>query len=284
MAAAANRPWPALARRARRGARRGHRDQPAVAPPNRRRPGFRSGVRRHPLPGDGSAVGKDGRLTAATHRVSLLGTRCAAFRGARRDGAFPTQRRIRSLAQEVEMWPEVREAVPGVNNLLVSLRRGRRAVSMRSRRASVEAWQGGSADRRSMVASSSCRSSMAGRADRTWRTSWPTRGFRVDEIVGDPLQHRSIRCTRSAATRAIATSAEWTRALRLRRRPVPVLQDSGRCRSRSGVRRRGCPRPRGPSGWNTIGATSMSFFDATRHPPALLQPGDSSGFRVAGIR
>ena len=31
----------------------------------------------------------------------------------------------------------------------------------------------------------------------------------------------------------------------------------------------------GPSGWNTIGTTSMRFFDATRDPPALLQPGDS---------
>ena len=39
----------------------------------------------------------------------------------------------------------------------------------------------------------------------------------------------------------------------------------------------------GPSGWNTIGTTSMRFFDATLDPPALLQPGDGIVFKVAGI-
>ena len=39
----------------------------------------------------------------------------------------------------------------------------------------------------------------------------------------------------------------------------------------------------GPSGWNTIGSTTMRFFDPAQDPPALLQPGDSIRFRVAKV-
>ena len=35
--------------------------------------------------------------------------------------ALPAQQRIWALARQVERWTEVREAVPGMNNLLVSL-------------------------------------------------------------------------------------------------------------------------------------------------------------------
>jgi len=39
----------------------------------------------------------------------------------------------------------------------------------------------------------------------------------------------------------------------------------------------------GPSGWNTIGSTTMHFFDPAQHPPALLQPGDSIRFLVEKV-
>jgi allophanate hydrolase subunit 1 len=39
----------------------------------------------------------------------------------------------------------------------------------------------------------------------------------------------------------------------------------------------------GPSGWNTIGSTTMRFFDPARDPPATLRPGDSIRFLVEGI-
>ena len=66
------------------------------------------------------------------------------------------------------------------------------------------------------------------------------------------------------------------------RRKVPVLGIPGGAVSIGGAQT-GVSASDGPSGWNTIGTTSMSFFDATRDPPALLQPGDSIVFRVARV-
>jgi allophanate hydrolase subunit 1 len=39
----------------------------------------------------------------------------------------------------------------------------------------------------------------------------------------------------------------------------------------------------GPSGWNTIGGTAMTFFDPSRDKPAVLAPGDMIRFRVERI-
>ena len=67
------------------------------------------------------------------------------------------------------------------------------------------------------------------------------------------------------------------------RRKVPVIRIPGGAVSIGGSQT-GVSASDGPSGWNTIGTTEMVFFDATRDPPALLQPGDSIVFRVAEIR
>jgi KipI family sensor histidine kinase inhibitor len=66
------------------------------------------------------------------------------------------------------------------------------------------------------------------------------------------------------------------------RRRSPVLRIPGGAVSIGGSQT-GVSASDGPSGWNTIGTTSMSFFDAARDPPALLRPGDSIAFRVAGV-
>ena len=58
------------------------------------------------------------------------------------------------------------------------------------------------------------------------------------------------------------------------RRKVPVIRIPGGAVSIGGAQT-GVSASDGPSGWNTIGTTEMIFFDATRDPPALLQPGDS---------
>ena len=58
------------------------------------------------------------------------------------------------------------------------------------------------------------------------------------------------------------------------RRKVPVLSIPGGAVSIGGAQT-GVSASAGPSGWNTIGSTSMTFFDPARDPPALLQPGDT---------
>jgi len=66
------------------------------------------------------------------------------------------------------------------------------------------------------------------------------------------------------------------------RRAVPVLSIPGGAVSIGGAQT-GVSASAGPSGWNTIGSTTMTFFDPARDPPATLQPGDRIRFLVEGI-
>ncbi|MFZ4786948.1 MAG: 5-oxoprolinase subunit PxpB, partial [Beijerinckiaceae bacterium] len=66
------------------------------------------------------------------------------------------------------------------------------------------------------------------------------------------------------------------------RRKTPVLKIPGGAVSIGGFQT-GVSASDGPSGWNTIGSTSMSFFDVTKQPPTLLQPGDSIRFRIERV-
>jgi KipI family sensor histidine kinase inhibitor len=66
------------------------------------------------------------------------------------------------------------------------------------------------------------------------------------------------------------------------RRRVPVLSIPGGAVSIGGAQT-GVSASAGPSGWNTIGSTTMRFFDPARDPPALLRPGDTIRFRAERV-
>jgi allophanate hydrolase subunit 1 len=66
------------------------------------------------------------------------------------------------------------------------------------------------------------------------------------------------------------------------RRKSPILDLPAGSVSIGGVQT-GVSASAGPSGWNTIGRTEMSFFDHRLPAPALLQPGDLIRFQVRGI-
>jgi allophanate hydrolase subunit 1 len=55
-------------------------------------------------------------------RISLLRTSALLFE-APGETCLPTQQRIWALAAEAGTWPEVREAVPGMNNLMLGFTR-----------------------------------------------------------------------------------------------------------------------------------------------------------------
>ncbi|WP_417522759.1 5-oxoprolinase subunit PxpB [Marinovum sp.] len=61
------------------------------------------------------------------------------------------------------------------------------------------------------------------------------------------------------------------------RRKVPLQSLPGGSLSIAGLQT-GVSASAGPSGWNTIGAADISFFDPARQPAALLQPGDAIRF------
>lgn len=213
--------------------------------------------------------------------ISLLGTSALLFE-APGGLSLQVQQRLWPLATEVESWPEVGEAVPGMNNLMVTF-----AAPPRSWPA-LESFQA-----RLLAAWEAAQPlALAGRvlelpvvyggpggphmADVVAHT-----GMSVDEIVARhsaptypvyALGSHPGYCYLGGMDPLIATP----------RRKVPVLSIPGGAVSIGGVQT-GVSASAGPSGWNTIGTTRMGFFDPARSPPALLQPGDSIRFTVERV-
>lgn len=210
--------------------------------------------------------------------ISPLGTTALLFEAPGETG-LEVQRRIWSLAREVGTWPEVREAVPGVNNLLVTWRAPPRRLEPLTARLEA-AWEAsvplaleGRVVELPVVYGGAGGPHMADVVAHT--------GLAPDaiaEIHSGPvypvyaLGSHPGYCYLGGMDPRIATP----------RRRVPVLTIPGGAVSIGGAQT-GVSASAGPSGWNTIGSTDMAFFDAIRDPPALLQPGDGIRFRVAGV-
>ena len=210
---------------------------------------------------------------------SVLGTTAALFEAPGSAMTLETQQRIWSLAKEAQDWPEVREAVPGMNNLMLSFETPPRRLDELERRLLV-AWR----EVRPLK--------LAGRvielpvtyggdggphmADVVAHT-----GLSVDDIVelhSAPLypvyalgSHPGY-CYLGGMDPRIATP----------RRKVPVLRIPGGAVSIGGSQT-GVSASAGPSGWNTIGSSPLAFFYPDREVPVLLQHGDSIRFRVERI-
>jgi 5-oxoprolinase (ATP-hydrolysing) subunit B len=211
--------------------------------------------------------------------VSCLGTSAMLFE-APGETTLVNQQRIWALAREVASWPEVREAVPGVNNLLLSFSAAPMRLEPLETRL-LGAWEEAAAmplDGR-IVALPVTYGGEGGphMADVVAHT-----GLSIEEIVAihtSPvypvyaLGSHPGYCYLGGMDPRIATP----------RRKVPVIRIRGGAVSIGGAQT-GVSASDGPSGWNTIGTTQMVFFDASRDPPVLLQPGDSIVFTVAEIR
>jgi len=209
---------------------------------------------------------------------SVLGTTAALFE-APGEMTLGTQRRIWSLAREAQDWPEVREAVPGMNNLMLTFARAPRQLDALQERL-LAAWEGiqplaleGRVIELPVVYGGEGGPHMDDVVNHT--------GLSVDEIVqlhSAPLypvyalgSHPGY-CYLGGMDPRIATP----------RRKVPVVSIPGGAVSIGGSQT-GVSASAGPSGWNTIGSTQMCFFDPSREVPALLQPGDSIRFRVEKV-
>ena len=209
---------------------------------------------------------------------SVLGTTAALFE-APGEMTLDTQRRIWSLAREAQEWPEVREAVPGMNNLMLTFARAPRRLDALQDRL-LAAWEGiaplaleGRVIELPVTYGGDGGPHMADVVNHT--------GLSVDEIVqlhSAPLypvyalgSHPGY-CYLGGMDPRIATP----------RRKVPVVSIPGGAVSIGGSQT-GVSASAGPSGWNTIGSTQMCFFDPAREVPALLQPGDSIRFRVEKV-
>lgn len=218
-------------------------------------------------------------MTTGEPHFSFLGTTAVLFEAPSSVMSLQTQQRIWSLAREAQKWPEVLEAVPGMNNLMLTFARPPRDIGgLRSRlgeawnTASPMALQGRLIDL-PVVYGGDCGPHMSDVVAHT--------GLRVDNIVelhSSPtypvyaLGSHPGYCYLGGMDPRIATP----------RRKVPVLSIPAGAVSIGGLQT-GVSASAGPSGWNTIGSTSMSFFEPGKDMPALLQPGDSIRFRVEKV-
>jgi KipI family sensor histidine kinase inhibitor len=217
-------------------------------------------------------------MSADEPHISLLGTSALLF-DAPGSTELYTQRRIWALAEEAGQWPEIREVVPGMNNvMLVFVRPPSSLASIEERLRS--AWANTPALK------------LEGRlielpvvyggedgphvADVVAHT-----GLSLDDIAeihSAPIYHvyalgsHPGYCYLGGMNQRIATP----------RRKIPTLRIPGGAVSIGGGQT-GVSASPGPSGWNTIGSATMCFFDQARDPPALLRPGDSIRFRIARV-
>lgn len=217
-------------------------------------------------------------MSANMSGVSCLGTSALLFE-APGETTLANQQRIWALSREAEAWPEVREAVPGVNNMLLTLLAPPRRIAALEARLHA-AWAEAEAlplDGRTIELPVV----YGGEGGPHMADVMAHTGLSVEEIVAIhaapvypvyALGSHPGYCYLGGMDPRIATP----------RRKVPVIKIPGGAVSIGGAQT-GVSASDGPSGWNTIGSTEMCFFDPTRDPPALLRPGDSIVFRAAGI-
>jgi 5-oxoprolinase (ATP-hydrolysing) subunit B len=211
-------------------------------------------------------------------RISLLGTSALLF-DAPGPTELDTQRRIWALAEEAGRWPEIREAVPGMNNVMLSFVRPPSSLtSIETRLRS--AWASAAAIKLEgrLIELAVVYGGEGGPhvADVVAHT-----GLSLDDIAeihSTPIYHvyalgsHPGYCYLGGMDQRIATP----------RRKTPTLRIPGGAVSIGGGQT-GVSASPGPSGWNTIGSTEMRFFDPACDPPVLLRPGDSIRFRIAAV-
>ena len=211
--------------------------------------------------------------------LSVLGTSAVLFE-APGEMTLPTQQRIWALAQRVQQWEGIREAVPGMNNLMVTFATAPHDLSSLQLRL-LDTW-------------SQCKAlSIEGRIVELpviyggdeygphLRDVVAHTGLSIDDIVTlhtAPLypvyalgSHPGF-CYLGGMDSRLATP----------RRQVPITHLPGGAVSIGGIQT-GVSASEGPSGWNTIGRTRMNFFDVTQTPPALCAPGDHIRFCIERV-
>ena len=217
-------------------------------------------------------------MTTGQPRISPLGTSALLFE-APGETELTTQRRIWTLAREAEGWPEICEAVPGMNNLMLSFARP-----------------------------PTCSEPIETRLQAAWAAAIPLqvdgRLIELPVVYGgesgphmqDVVAHTGLGIDEIAAIHSAPTYVVYALGshpgycylggmdprIATPRRNTPVVSIPAGAVSIGGAQT-GVSASAGPSGWNTIGATSQCFFDPLLDPPALFRPGDSIRFRAARV-
>ncbi|MCP1446710.1 KipI family sensor histidine kinase inhibitor [Pseudomonas sp. GGS8] len=210
--------------------------------------------------------------------ISLLGSTALLFEAPGELDLAP-QQRIWSLALQVGQWADIHEAVPGMNNLMLTFIKPPRDLNGLCERL-LEAWElsqplplEGRIVELPVVYGGEFGPHMADVVAHT--------GLDIDTIA-------NLHCEPLYPVYALGSHPGYCYLggmdprLATPRRQVPVISIAAGSVSIGGVQT-GVSASAGPSGWNTIGRTEMSFFDPTQNPPAMLRPGDMLRLRIERI-
>ena len=204
-----------------------------------------------------------------TPHVSLLGTTALLFEA---PGTFdlPHQRRIWSLARTTQTWPEIREAVPGMTNLMLTFKAPPRDLAALEARL-LEAW------------AVSPELEVEGRVLDLPVVYGGEGGPHLADVVAHTgLPPEEVVLIHTAAPYPVFALGSHPGycylgnldpRLFVPRRKVPLMSVPAGSVSIAGMQT-GVSASAGPSGWNTIGQAVVSFFDPSKEPPALQAPGD----------
>jgi KipI family sensor histidine kinase inhibitor len=211
-------------------------------------------------------------------RISLLGTTAILFEA---PGTFdlPHQRRIWALAATASTWPGIREAIPGITNLMLTFETPPRDVdSLIS--ALNDGWDeaqglaiGGRKIKLPVTYGGEIGSSLQAVADYS--------GLSVDDVV-------SIHAAPLYTVFALGSHPGYCYLggmdprITMPRRQTPLQRSAGGSVSIGGSQT-GVSASPGPSGWHAIGHTTCAFFDPSWTTPAALAPGDTIRFEIERV-
>lgn len=210
--------------------------------------------------------------------ISLLGSTALLFEAPGELDLAP-QQRIWSLALQVGQWADIHEAVPGMNNLMLTFIKPSRDLNGLCERL-LEAWE------------ASQPLPLEGRIVELQVVYGGEFGPHINDVVAhtglDIETIANLHCEPLYPVYALGSHPGYCylggmdSRLATPRRQVPVISIAAGSVSIGGVQT-GVSASAGPSGWNTIGRTEMAFFDPTQNPPAMLRPGDMLRFRIERI-
>ncbi len=210
--------------------------------------------------------------------ISLLGTTGILFEA---PGSFDlaTQQRIWALAHNAANWKNIREAAPGMTNLLLTFLSPYRDISELKTRLQ-QAWEATQPEVRNgkrvfvpVVYGGDFGPDLAAVAQ--------ARGLSVEEVV-------EIHSGRDYPVFALGSHPGFgylgalDPRIHMPRKKIPILRAEAGSVSIGGMQT-GVSSTAGPSGWNIIGRSETRLFDAQQDPPAILEPGDTIRFTVKAI-
>jgi len=218
-------------------------------------------------------------MTAPTlPRISLLGTTALLFET---PGAFDLahQRRIWALAAAASKWPGIREAIPGITNLMLTFETPPRSMDglVRTLREGWDEAQELAIEGRQIelpvTYGGEIGSSLQSVADYT--------GLSIDDVV-------SIHAAPLYTVFALGSHPGYCYLggmdpqITIPRRQTPLQRAAGGSVSIGGSQT-GVSASPGPSGWHAIGHTTWTFFNPSWPVPAALAPGDTIRFKIERV-